>query len=761
MIIGFILLVAVCIPGLWKLNVTVEMDDYFLKDDPVLSAGREFNSVFSGGEFVGVLFESSDVFSPDSLELIHIIGQRLIDKVPDTTDLLSIAVLDGTLTGGNRLDFDGDELLTDQAGIEAFRESVSLSPLLGGSLVSSGGNEAWIIVNLEYDAAGGDEITIGEYAWEALEGLELGEDRITLSGMPVVAYRKYVELMEDLIRVIVIAGVVATLLSLIILRSFKGVLGTLGVLTGSVVTVLGAQGWMGATLDSGFLGVPILLTMGISIGYTVHVHRYYRIAIAGGAAPLDATATALSRTVRPIFFTAVTTIASLLSFLFVAIRPIRWVGYTSAISVLLAFLLSVMFFPAIMSFGNPQKVRKENVGFGCPEKLFRWIARLAVQRRVPVILIFVIATGLSAWGLSRLRVDFDAVEMMGTRLPHMQDQLHVGESEIAVGEFMNLMITLPEGYFLDPEGIRRISELETRLTGIDGVRRVSSITSVLGEVNSLMHRRNPDYAGLPENDVSLGALIRFLKSVLPDQQGAWVDEGGMNARLLVETSDFSSRRIEALIDKVLNEISDIFPQGVKVTVSGSTYQMAMMNQYITRGLVRSVGTALGVISIIMILVFGSLRWGIVAMIPNVFPVLIAGSILGFAGIPLEFVTMTVAPIILGLAVDDTIHFMGGLRDGLGAGRPFLQVLEENLLSIGTAISQTTFILCSAFIIFAFSRVNSIRNMGIIAAAGMLSAYLADLLLVPVLTGMLGGQVGKIRTGEKNTEDDSGEAPRID
>ena len=99
--------------------------------------------------------------------------------------------------------------------------------------------------------------------------------------------------------------------------------------------------------------------------------------------------------------------------------------------------------------------------------------------------------------------------------------------------------------------------------------------------------------------------------------------------------------------------------------------------------------------------------------------------------------MTVAPIILGLAVDDTIHFMGGLRDGLVSGENFTEVLEETLNSVGTAIFQTTFILCAAFLIFTFSRVNSIRYMGIIAASGMLAAFLADLLLVPVLSGFLG------------------------
>lgn len=745
-IFAYLLLIVICLPGLFRLNVTVEMDDYFLDDDPVLSAGKAFGSVFDDGDFVGVLLESPDVYSRESLELAWRIGTALSSSVPGARTVTSIVTQDGTLTGGHSLEFDNSELLSGDQEIEAFRNAVTASPLLGTSLVSPDQSEAWILLSLEPYAGDGDEISVGRTAWEALEGIDAGEARITPSGIPVVAYRKYVELTEDLIRVIIIAAIVAVILSTIVLRSIKAVLGTLGVFAGAVISVLGIQGWAGATLDSGFLGVPILLTMGISIGYTVHVHRYYKIGMGYSESPAQATAIAVSYTIRPLFYTAVTTIAALLSFFFVDIKPIRWVGHTSGLSVLSAFLLSVLFFPAVMSLGRGKKTAAKK-GVGYPERFFKWIVSVSTGHGAMVIVAFVLASGMAVFGLSRLNVDFDAVEMMGTRLPHMQDQIHVGESEIAVGEYMNLMLTMPGDYFQQADAVRRIAELESRLSKIPGVRRVSSITRVLSEVNSLMHRRKPEYSGLPESDVSLGALMRLLNGVLPEERGNWVDDSGSHARLFVELSEFSSKKIESIIDETIETVDDLFPGEVDASVSGSTYQVAMMNQYITRGLVRSIGTALIIISLIMILVFRSLRWGLVAMIPNIFPVLVAGAVLGFAGIPLEFVTMTVAPIILGLAVDDTIHFMSALRVGLKQSRNFHAVLEDALLSVGTAISQTTFILCAAFLIFSSSRVNSIRYMGIIAATGMFAAYLADLLLVPVLTRILSASSQKKKSSQ--------------
>ena len=121
-----------------------------------------------------------------------------------------------------------------------------------------------------------------------------------------------------------------------------------------------------------------------------------------------------------------------------------------------------------------------------------------------------------------------------------------------------------------------------------------------------------------------------------------------------------------------------------------------------------------------------------AMVPNVFPVLVAGGFMGFAGIPLEFVTMTVAPMIMGLAVDDTIHLVYHLKRDLKKSGDYAAGIRHTFVNVGTAITVTTLILCLTFLVFTVSRVNSIVNMGLITCVGILAAYLADLFVTPVL-----------------------------
>jgi len=160
--------------------------------------------------------------------------------------------------------------------------------------------------------------------------------------------------------------------------------------------------------------------------------------------------------------------------------------------------------------------------------------------------------------------------------------------------------------------------------------------------------------------------------------------------------------------------------------------MAVMNQYITRGLVKSILAATIMIALLLIILFRSFKLGIVAMIPNIYPLLICGAIMGFAGIPMEFVTMTIAPMIMGLAVDDTIHFISHISKEMKSTGNTRMSIRFAFRTVGTAISETTVILCLTFLVFIVSDINSIRNMGILSAAGMAAAYSADIFITPLL-----------------------------
>ncbi len=213
---------------------------------------------------------------------------------------------------------------------------------------------------------------------------------------------------------------------------------------------------------------------------------------------------------------------------------------------------------------------------------------------------------------------------------------------------------------------------------------------------------------------------------------SWVTEDYSTARIFIEMSDFSSKEIQNNIHQIDALVAQHFPTSKDHFLSGSTYQMALMNQYITRGLVRSIGISLILITLLLMICFSSVKLGLLAMFPNVFPVIVCGGIVGFAKIPLEFVTMTVAPLILGLAVDDTIHFISSLKTNITKCNSFQKGLANAYKEVGMAITKTTIILSVTFLVFTISDIKSTVNMGILTSAGLSAAYLADVFIMPLL-----------------------------
>jgi predicted RND superfamily exporter protein len=731
---------ALSIPGVFRMDITVDIADFFLEDDPVIRNQEKFQQLFGTNDFIGVLVESKDVFSRQTLELIRLVGKRLRDEVPLAGDLVSLTELTSAQSGGLLFRFKGDSLVSTKEEVERIRTSYSKNRSIQGILFTRDHRQAWVLLKLkgypsadQWSGKSPPLFSVGRKAYDTVMSIDSGKARLIATGLPVYAFRKNAEMMEDLVRVLVIGGVLALILSILILRSIQVVLGTVAVILFSVLCVFGVQGRLGISTDSAFIGVPILLTMGVSIGYTVHVFRFFSIRFHYSGKRKEAVVFAVLETGRPIFFTAFTTIAALMSFLFVEIRPIQWVGITSASCILVVFFASMLLFPAVLSMGGDREVSPTpSLRLGAFETALRRFADWVGRYGRVVIPVFLAVVVIASYGVTKLDIDFNAEKMMGTRLPHMQDQVLVSRSEIAVNDTLDLVLSAPDHSFKKAGTLKRLELLERRLEALPLVKRTSSLAAVVREINYVMHGRNPDYDVVPHNADSLQGLYDLAEGFLPEKLREWVTPNYSDTRVFMELSNFSSREIEGIIGRVDLLVKELFPKGTGHFMSGSAYQMAVMNQYITRGLIRSILTALLMITLLMVAVFKSLKLALAAMIPNVFPVLVAGGIMGYFGIPLEFVTMTVAPMIMGLAVDDTIHLVYHLKWDLKKSGDFTASIRRTFVSVGTAITVTTVILCLTFLVFTVSRVNSIINMGVITCVGILAAYLADLFVTPVL-----------------------------
>ncbi len=730
-------LLAACIPGLSRISFTTDLSDYFVDNDPVLTSQDRFQELFDKHEFIAVLVESDDVFSRDSLEAVHNLGERLMDEVPFAESLVSLSSVNPVLAGGLSFRFDNGKLQSSDDEIEEIRDSFSGIESFRGALFSDDMKQAWIILNLgaypdadEWSSKVTPRLTAGQIAYETVQSFETGEGiRLTATGVPVYAHRKEKEMLQDFMKILILGAIVSALMTAVILRNIQAIIGTLMVIFFSVASVFSYYGWIGKELDNAFMSVPILLTMGLCIGYSVHISHFFSLYFRSGLTRHESVFKAVVQTWRPILFTVMTTTAAMLTFLFVDIEPIRWVGYTSAVCLLLVYLLSMTMFPAIMSMGRKYDRGPRVISLNF-EPFLKRISYMVNRYQKTILVLFVLATLVSLYGLTLVRVDFDAEKMMGLRLPHMQDQKRISDSAIGTTEYLDLTVLMDEDAFKTRESLDRIEAVQREVEALPLVVRSSSLTGTIKEFNRIFHRNRGTYS-IPETDPQLRGLFNFFERLSPELLREWVTDDYASTRIMVELNGFSSAVIEENLDRIDSIVKENFPEGTYF-LSGSTYQMALMNQYVTRGLVKSIFMGLLIITVLMVIVFKSFRMGMIAMIPNLFPILVCGGIMGYFRIPLEFVTMTVAPLIMGLAVDDTIHFISYMKKGVIEKRDYRSGINHSFRVVGTAISQTTFILCITFLVFTASRINSLINMGILTFSGMLAAFLADIFITPIL-----------------------------
>lgn len=726
--------------GLKDLKTSVSISNLFLENDKVIVDQKEFDSIFGNSDFVGVLVESDDVFSQETMTLIKSISEDLMKNVELMDSVSSIySFADGL----------------DRESLEKTRESLDNRESVRGELYSGSYKQAWILCSLktyptreEWNRDNDPSYVVGQQVMGVIDSYRANGAAVLATGVPVLEYRKSVEMLRDLVVVIGLAALVALVLIIFTIKSIQGVLGSVVVIGISISSVFGFMGWRHKVVDTTFMLIPILLTIAVSIGYTIHVFNFYRRNLLLTGDRKNSVIYSIRESGWPIMFTALTTISALFSFVLVPITAIQWVGIVSAVSITLVYFLSMLLFPAFIAMGKDRPDLKERTkhitdsskGIDRIEIAIGKFSDAVMHHGIILTVVFIVVLVISLIGASKLKVDLNTRRMMGDKMQHAIDQNYISDSSIGATNAYNIALRFPEGMALTTETLNKVEELTAFINRDSYIKRTTSINSIIKEVNRLRHRNDQAFYAIPDRDSQVRGVVLYAKRALSGTMDSWIDDNDTTLRILVEIYDVSTLKTTEHLKEVQEEIDSLFPQdqypGFRYLLTGGVIQLSKMNQYITKGLIQSVFFALIVISIMMMIVFKNVRLGLVAMIPNITPVIITGGLMGFLGEPLEFVTMTIAPMVMGLAVDDTIHFINHVKlDYVRTGN-YMQSIRSSFIRVGKALILANVILCATFAAFLTSAVHSMVNMGIYMIVAMVSALLADFTVTPYIIKLI-------------------------
>ena len=743
----FAVLLFVAFKGMSKMVQQTSFDDYFIEGDPMLVKTNEFKENFGNDYFVGILTECDDHFTKENLSLLRELGNELLDSLSygdKITSLVDLEFMLGTEDGMEIVQIVPDEIPeTGSPEMAQIRALAYSKPQVAKKLVSQDGRNAWTLVKLrafpseeEWKQTGNvsPDIVTGEEVTRIITQEKYASLHPLATGMPYVTQQKTVYIGEEMGRLVMIAAIICILVMLLMTRSLRGIVCPLLSVLGGVAMTFGIAGYTQMYVDSTVLMIPAILAFAVSIAYNIHIFAYFRQCMRAHGQRKQAVVETVSEIGWSVVFCGLTTVISLLSFMVIPIRPMKCVGMMSSMTVLFVLLTTLLIAPVLLSFGRDRQPKPGIDGEG-GTRLSRAMEHLndfTFKHSKAIVAVFVVACVGFGIGLWKIEPAFDIEKTMGIKVPYVQDVLKVGRSELgALYSYDLVMEFADEDEAKQPENLRKLEQLETLVGDYSLTKRANSILDILKDLNQTLNGGDAAYYRIPDTEEEVAQMLMLYENAGGSETEYWIDYGYTRLRLMVEISDFNSAEVERELADIMARTAELFP-GVTVTAVGNIPQYTAMMQYLVRGQMQSFLISVLIIGLLLMIAFQSVRVGLIGLIPNLMPAIFVGGFMGWAGIPLDMMTATLIPMMLGMAVDDTIHFFNHSKLEFDRSQNYSDAIRRTFRVVGVAIVTTSIITSAVFACFATSACAMCLNFGILAVIGILSALLADLFITPLL-----------------------------
>lgn len=746
-IIGFIALFAAGFYGLRFMKINDSWESYFLEDDPVLLKTEEFKAVFGNDNYAAVLTDCDNTFTKENLELIRELSNEMLDSMSYADKMTSITDIEfmiGNEEGMSIEQIVPEEIPSDEAGLAEIRRKAFLKPYIANRLVSQDGRNTWVLLKLR--SFPDDSVWYkgkGSVPPENLTGRELEhiirKDKYKPlnpkgMGLPYLTDQKMKWIGKELPRIMGLAILLAIVVLIFATRSLRGVVVPVVTAIGSIVMSYGMLGYLRFSIDSGMMLIPMLLAFAVAIAYNIHVHSFFRRRFQMYGNRRQAVVDTVGEMGWPVLFSALTTFAALLSFLTIPATPMHFIGIATSTSVMLTFLIAVTVMPAVLSFGKDRQPdpKIQAAGGGWLDHRLEAFGNVVLNREKVIWGIFIVFTVFMIYQFTKIETAFDVESSMGRKVPYVKEILEASETELGSIYSYDVMIDLPEdGAAKSRKTLVALDSLQRYVDKYPLTKRSSSILNILKDLNQTLNNGDAAYYAIPANSDEIAQQLLLYENAGGSEAETWIDYDYRRLRLQVEMNAYNSGEAERELKDVAEVAEKLFPDA-KITPVGSMPQFTAMMNYVVRGQITSFAVSLLIIGVLMMLVFGSIRLGLIGLIPNIMPAITVGGLMGWLGYPLDMMTATIMPMILGLAVDDTIHFINHGHLEFQRQRNYRKATLRTFRIVGTPILLTSLVISANFAMYMTSNGLTIIHMGILSVAGVLTALLADLCITPLL-----------------------------
>ncbi len=733
---GATLLFALQIP---RIVFRVSPEGMVVKGHPDTLYYVEYVEEFGTDEIVLIALFAEDVFTHKALDSVVRLTEKIqgYDNVQKVLSLSSVNDIRGSPEGVEIAPF-FSELPKTAPGLEEIRAQVHDNPLVYGNLVSPDDRCTLILVELYL---WGDDFPeqrkrivrkiLNLVDQERTDGVES-----YVAGFPVVSTTLVTMLVEDQW---VFVPTIVLLIALTLYASFRSVwcvlLPMLTVLA-SLVWVLGFLVLCGRTVEIITNVLPPLILV-IAMADSVHILAHYREELGRNENREEAVRDATAYIFTPCLLTSVTTAIGFGSLMVSRVEGIWSLGLLASFGALAAFVISITLVPVLISLLPTRTFLRPGRGKGSVlDRTLAALARFNQSHKAHILVATFVLIVLSVIGVFQLKVETTLIEYLKDKNPLVRAVRHI-EGHLTGTSTLDVVFSFDDpGQVNEPENLARVEALQAYLEEKPIVTDSFSLVDILKRMNQVFRGGDPAFYRLPASREEIAQyLLLYSMSGEEEDLSRYVDDDHQTAVLASRLKTVSSAKMDRFLEEVKEHILAEFP-GLGIRVTGISVLVTDSIDAIVRGQIQSLALALVLISLIMMALLGSVRLGLLSMIPTAIPILMTLGMMGWLGIPINTATAVISCVAIGIAVDDTIHYMTRFRKEY-RNRPDEVVAAFRALTYtGRALYLTSFVLTVGFSVLVFSHFRPIIYFGLLMAVTMVSALVGDLVLLPVLLMVL-------------------------
>jgi predicted RND superfamily exporter protein len=764
-LVGVLMLAIFLLSNLPKTTVDTSTEGFLRDDDPSIIEYNAFRDQYGRDEKLVVAIKTADIFSKASLEKLSKLHKELEADVPYLNDITSL--INARNTQGDKDSLLVEDLFehwpTSDAEFEAIKKTALNNPLYENIMISEDGTFTVIVLESNVYTSIGATTTEDEFGGfeeeestepkafitdiensemvlavnEILKKYNSDDFKIYFAGSPAVTAYLKKSMMGDMAKFSGLIILTIIVFLTLMFRRISGIILPLLVVILGVVSTIGLMSFTGTPIKVITQILPSLL-LAVGMGAAIHVLAIFYKHFDEHHDKAEAIAHTLRHSGLAIIMTSLTTAAGIASFSISEVAPVGDLGVFGASGILLILLYALVLLPAILAI-LPVKYKpskREGEHHDLMDKILHSTAHFSYNHAKKITGFSLAFMLIMIYFSSSIYYSHNPLEWFKKDHP-IRVATETIDKEMKGSISLEIIVnTHKENGLYDYALLNEIDKLGQYTLALKNenyfVGKALSIVDVMKEIHKALNENRPEFYALAKDKNLMAQEILLFENSGTDDLEDFVDSRFSQARMTVKMPWIDAFHYHDVLAKVHHYTDEHFKGDTTVLVTG---MIPLLDDTISSA-IESSGTsyiiAFVVIMFMMMFLLSSVRLGLISMIPNLFPVFITLGIMVIFDFPLDMFTMLIGAIVIGMAVDDTVHFMHNFRRAHNQGATVKEAIDETLRGTGRAMTVTTIVLSIGFYVYMFASMSNLIAFGLITGTAIIAAVIADFVLAPAL-----------------------------